>query len=403
MKKFLAMLAVLALVLTMCANAAAAAADDGITVMVNGRNIDFPDLKPFVDENGRTLAPLRPIGEALGLEIAWQEDTQEASFSRAEDTEKGPWRRSAGFTIGSEQYVVMFSRVDENGEWVKDQDQEFTVLAMDTKARLVEGRTCVPVRYLVEAFGFTVAWDAGTRAITVASAEPGSAAALDAVNPTESPAQTSVATGRTYDMSDPNVQKRLIYATAKTPEELAEANPKGVSGRWKSAAEIIASMKRPDNFVPVALAGREGVNSYDWGMKPVQEWVDNYLAKNGLTYEGKTDYEKTAIIRQICEDGGNNNGGRLEEFMGLSRPGFRFGSIDDRGDCVPRSDAIYSLMIAMDFRLFSVINCTVNVAHATNAYWDSTTGAVRFVDGNLSGNVWNLFVDELDEKGLTLD
>jgi opacity protein-like surface antigen len=399
MKKLLAMLVVLALALAVCANAAAAAADDGITVMVNGWNIDFPDLKPFVDENGRTLAPLRPIGEALGLEVAWQEESQEASFSRAEDTEKGPCRRSAGFTIGSEQYVVMVSRVDENGEWVKDQDQEFTVLAMDTKARLVEGRTCVPVRYLVEAFGFTVAWDAGTRTITVASAESGAAAASDVVNP---PVTTPASPARQFDMSDPNVQKRPIYATTKTPEELAEANPKGVSGRWRSATEIIESMKRPDNFVPVALAGREGVNSYDWGMKPVQEWVDNYLVENGLTYEGKTDYEKTAIIRQLCEDGGNNNGGRLEEFIGLSRPNFRFGN-NDIGDCVSRSDAVYSLMIAMDFRLFSVVNCTVGTAHATNAYWDPTAEAVRFVDGNLSGGVWNLFVDELDEKGFILD
>jgi hypothetical protein len=345
------------------------------------------------------LAPLRPIGEALGLEITWQSETQEASFSRVENTEKGQWRRSAGFTIGSEQYGVMLSRVDENGEWVKDQDQEFTVLAMDTKARLVEGRTCVPVRYLVEAFGFTVAWDAGTRTITVASAEPGTATASGA---TDLPIATPASSARQFDMNDPNVQKRPIYATAKTPEELAAASPKGVSGRWRSAAEIIASRKRPDNFVPVAVAGREGVNGYDWGMKPVQEWVDNYLAENGLTYEGKTDYEKTAIIRQICEDGGNNNGGRLEEFIGLSRPNFKFGN-NDIGDCVPRSDAVKSLMIAMDFRLFSVVNCTVDTAHATNAYWDSTAGTVRFVDGNLSGGVWNLYVDELDEKGFILD
>ena len=132
---------------------------------------------------------------------------------------------------------------------------------------------------------------------------------------------------------------------------------------------------------------------YDWRMRPIQEWVDNYLAANGLTVRGRTDYQKTAIIRHIIE------AGRLEEFIGLWQPGFQFTS----GDCAHRSNAVTFLMIALDFELFDSVTGVVSVAHGWNAYWDSTVNAVRFIDAALDFNVWNLYVDELAGKGFIFD
>jgi hypothetical protein len=106
-----------------------------------------------------------------------------------------------------------------------------------------------------------------------------------------------------------------------------------------------------------------------------------------------TDYEKTYVIRQIVEDG------EFEEFVGQWYPGFR----TTGGDCVPRAHAINFIMIAMDFELFRTVGGKVNLSHVWNAYWDSTVGAIRFVDAGLSFDVWNLFIDELDEKGFLLD
>ena len=60
------------------------------------------------------------------------------------------------------------------------------------------------------------------------------------------------------------------------------------------------------------------------------------------------------------------------------------------------------LMIVMDFELFDTIGCVVVRHHSTNAYWDSEVNAIRFVDAELGFGVWNLYVDELDEKNFIL-
>jgi len=219
---------------------------------------------------------------------------------------------------------------------------------------------------------------------------------IDYGKPTTPPTTTSPSapstpapppSGHQFDMNDPNVQKQPIYATAKSAADIVAAKPTGVSGEWRSAAETIAIQKNTDPDYMI-----DGQTFYDWRMKPIQEWVDSYVASNRLSYKNKTDYEKTAIIRHVIENG------RFEEFIGLWRPGFVFTD----GDCVPCAEAIEFLMIAMKFELFASVHCTVNVAHATNAYWDSMAGAVRFVDAGWVG-VWNLFVDELNEKRFILD
>jgi hypothetical protein len=195
---------------------------------------------------------------------------------------------------------------------------------------------------------------------------------------------------RQYDMNDPNVKAYPIYATAKTAAEFKAGST--VFGNWRSSTETIAIQKNddPDYMMP----GPDGtlITFYDWRMKPIQEWVDAYVSANGLSYKNKTDYDKTAIIKHIVENG------RFEEFIGLWRPNFKFTS----GDCVPRSEAVNFLMIAMEFELFDSVHCTVNEAHSTNAYWDGEINAVRFIDADLGFGVWNLFIDELDEESFIL-
>ena len=193
---------------------------------------------------------------------------------------------------------------------------------------------------------------------------------------------------RQYDMNDPNVQKHPIYATARTLEEFRA----GVPSRWRSAADIIENTleqsKDPENWI-------DGVSNYEYRLGPVTRWLDQYLNENGLTYADKTDFEKTAIIKRIIEEG------RLEELIGVWEPGFSFSAITS-GHCAYYADAIKFLMTAMDFEFFDIVSGPfAGVVHGWNAYWDSTVSAVRFLDGQFI--VWNVYVDELDEKRLLLD
>ena len=121
-------------------------AEDRINVKVNGELVDFPDAKPFIDKNSRTLVPLRAIGEALGLEATWN-DANKTAFFQNDFT-------AVIFTIGKSTYEVSSQRGARYEE-------------MDTKAIISEDRTYAPARYLAEAFGYTVGWDNDTRTVTI--------------------------------------------------------------------------------------------------------------------------------------------------------------------------------------------------------------------------------------------
>ena len=113
-----------------------------LRVVVNGSKLEFPDEQPFIDENGRTQTPARFIGEALGATVTWDGNEKKAIFSLAGTT--------LVLYIGKKEY-------DVNG--VKKQ--------MDTEALLLGGRTFVPARYVAEALGATVDWDASIRTVYI--------------------------------------------------------------------------------------------------------------------------------------------------------------------------------------------------------------------------------------------
>ena len=77
MKRMISLFTAAALALGMSVPAFAAE----INVTVEGISVPRTDARPFIDENDRTLVPLRPIANALGLEVAWNDDTNTASFT----------------------------------------------------------------------------------------------------------------------------------------------------------------------------------------------------------------------------------------------------------------------------------------------------------------------------------
>ncbi|NLU25944.1 MAG: copper amine oxidase N-terminal domain-containing protein [Hungateiclostridium thermocellum] len=118
------------------------AIDIPLRVVVNGEEVKFPDAQPFIDANGRTQTPARFIGEALGATVTWDGNAKKAVFEKSETT--------LVLFIGKREYEL-------NGQ--KKQ--------MDTEALLIEGRTFVPARYVAEAFGATVSWNAAIKTVYI--------------------------------------------------------------------------------------------------------------------------------------------------------------------------------------------------------------------------------------------
>ncbi|MCL1842751.1 MAG: stalk domain-containing protein [Defluviitaleaceae bacterium] len=94
---------------------------------------------------GRTMVPLRFIGDTLGAEVDWEPDTQTAIFIDGDTT----------------------IRV-QIGEVLRDED------GVELGAAIIEGgRTLVPLRFVSESMGAEIDFNAETRAVYVTFATPG--------------------------------------------------------------------------------------------------------------------------------------------------------------------------------------------------------------------------------------
>lgn len=71
MRKFIAGLIAGVIVATASATFGA----DAIRLVVNGKEITFPDAPPQII-NGRTMVPARPLAEALGATVKWDAETR---------------------------------------------------------------------------------------------------------------------------------------------------------------------------------------------------------------------------------------------------------------------------------------------------------------------------------------
>jgi hypothetical protein len=60
-----------------------------VTVTVNGQALQS-DVKPFVNADGRTMLPIRAISEALGAQVQWDNATQTATLTQGEKIVKVP-------------------------------------------------------------------------------------------------------------------------------------------------------------------------------------------------------------------------------------------------------------------------------------------------------------------------
>ncbi|WP_010250288.1 stalk domain-containing protein [Acetivibrio cellulolyticus] len=47
---------------------------EGVSVTVDSKAVNFPDAKPFIDMNGRTLIPVRFVTESMGATVGWNEE-----------------------------------------------------------------------------------------------------------------------------------------------------------------------------------------------------------------------------------------------------------------------------------------------------------------------------------------
>lgn len=183
--RMLAAMLTAALLLALCITPASAA---NIRVTVDGWPVSFTDAIPFVDENYRTMIPLRAAADALGCEVTWNQEVGTARIYMDDCVSKGlgssvayndgypfHWREDADITLylrpGSEQvvYETTYRLYDEDKGEMIESGGGVGMFAMDTKPTSKNGRIYLPIRAIAETFGFSVAWDSASSTVIIQS------------------------------------------------------------------------------------------------------------------------------------------------------------------------------------------------------------------------------------------
>jgi len=117
------------------------------TAIMNGvkTNIDNAGTKPFII-SGKTMLPLRFVGEKMGGKVKYISDSQPITMSYG--------NTKVEFRLGNKQMKVI------TGSTTK-------TITLDVPAQKVGGKTYVPIRAISQALGFDVYYEAGTEYIVV--------------------------------------------------------------------------------------------------------------------------------------------------------------------------------------------------------------------------------------------
>ena len=133
-----------ALVLSITAVSSAFAATP--TIYVDGEKL-VTDVEPFIEED-RTMVPMRAIFEAVGASVTWDQDTQTViSIKNDEATQN-----------------VVVLQIGNTSAFVNSES-----VALDVPAKVINDRTFVPLRFVMESLNANVDWDPDTFTVTVTS------------------------------------------------------------------------------------------------------------------------------------------------------------------------------------------------------------------------------------------
>ena len=198
MKKLFTKLIALMIIFIMSSGMVTFADEKPITVFLNGEQLVF-DVQPAL-ESGRTLVPMRVIFEALGAEVTWDNDTFTAIAVKDDTTIK--------------------ITIDDMKLYKNDE-----VIELDVPARLIDGRTLVPVRAVSEGMDAKVDWDNDNRKVIITTIEE---------EPTEAPKEETKEEKTDYklylhnELSDADKEKlentkntvRRTFEQEKLPEAI---------------------------------------------------------------------------------------------------------------------------------------------------------------------------------------
>ncbi len=171
-----------------------------IRVFLDGKEILFPDVKPVV-RNNRTLFPVRIVAESMGMEVEWDGEN-------GVSVKKGP--DSLLLTIGSDRLTGTKDGAEAEAR-------------LDAPAEIIDDRTCIPIRAVMEFFGADVEWDGDTDTIYITSPREAQTVISSAVDSTNDFADLLG-----YIIDAPNGAENVEYSIANNDTARVKYSMDGV-------------------------------------------------------------------------------------------------------------------------------------------------------------------------------
>ncbi len=115
-----------------------------VEIEIDDELVEFTEIYglPFIDEYNRTQVPLRTIMERFGADVTWDGEKREV--------------------IVDHKGIEVIVPIGENHIFVDGE-----LLENDTYSRIIDGRTFLPIRIVLEAFDAEVLWDSEKSRVSV--------------------------------------------------------------------------------------------------------------------------------------------------------------------------------------------------------------------------------------------
>jgi hypothetical protein len=288
LKKLICTCLAIALLFGLFSGIAFAAAPTFVSVILDGTKIPFPDRQPYINEDARTLVPIRFVAEGMGAKVEWTDKTKTVLIQKGDQTIR--------------------LTIDENRALVNGLEKTF-----DTKTIMSGGRTFVPLRFISDILSANVKWDGPTLTVYIQTSEYRDTAAYDSW-------------GRLIRTTDlPKNAKDYSYILADVPNEMYEmkypfSHPDPT--QRKVSAEMYANwpefkkenidiwMGRLKTFGALWLNADYRTIDYTWAkeladlqstgslgnLKNAKQYVD-WVKENKIDMEGYLDPEPSMIYQ----------------------------------------------------------------------------------------------------------